>query len=418
MNILILGAGLGSRFFSNSSKINVSFWGMPVINIIANHAVNCLQKNENVYAILRKDNDINFEGSVKKIYQNKFYGTGAAVLSYLEEVGYEKDVLVIPGDAPLIDEDTIQLFQEKQNDADILVGIMPTPIEREFYGRVFINDGKIQKIVEYKHHNEKTEYVNSGILFCSKKVLHLIHEIEENNGEIYLTSIVEKAIENNFKVLPIFLSHEQALGFNTIQEFHQILEVAQNKWRKLALQSQAIFFDINSVYLSYDTKFELGSIVEPYCKFLPKVQIGSKGYVKSFSCLENCYINGTVGPFAHIKSGEIQEDAQIGAFVEISASKIGKKSKAKHLAYIGNSEIEENVNIGAGCVICNYDGKKKHQTKIRKNSFIGANSTLIAPIEIGENSFLAAGGTYTENSEENSFVIARTKQINKKRKDI
>jgi bifunctional UDP-N-acetylglucosamine pyrophosphorylase/glucosamine-1-phosphate N-acetyltransferase len=415
MDILVLAAGMGSRFFANSSKISVNFWGVPVVNTIIRQALNF---SKNVYVVLRKGNIVEIQKDAKIIFQKEKYGTGAAVQSYLEEVKNYKDLLILPGDVPLIDEEALQLFKDHSKKADVLVGVMPMPVGKENYGRVIMEFGEIKKIIEYKNYKEKTEYANTGVLYCSKKVLPLIDKIKEKNQEIYLTDIVELAVKNGFKVRALMLSHEQAMGFNTISEFHNVLEIAQQKWRKKALQSQAIFFDINSVFLSHDTEFELGAVIEPFCRFLPKVHIGPKAFIKSFSSVEGAYVNGIVGPFANIRSGKIEENAQVGSFVEVNRSTIGANSKAKHLSYLGDCEIGENVTIGAGCVMCNYDGVKKHKSVIKKGAMIGANSSLIAPITVGEDAFLAAGGTFNKTVADGEFAISRVAQINKPNRNL
>ena len=416
MDILILAGGLGSRFFANSSKITVNFWGISVLDMIS---YNALKTKNKVYVVLRKDHVIPLLSGVKGLLQKNEYGTGAAVQSYVEQVQDYNSILVLPGDVPLIETEVMNLFQQEAVGEDIILGVMKTPEGDEKYGRIIIKDGNVVKIVEYKDHPEKTEYVNTGVIYLSKAMLPLVQTIQKQpKGEVYLTEIVEIAVSKGFKVKKLELNHEDALGFNTITEFHHVLNIAQQKWRKKALKSSAIFFDIDSVYLSFDTEFELGATVEPYCRFLPNVKIGPRGLIKAFTSVENCYINGTVGPFANIKSGRIEKYSEIGAFVEVNRSEIGKYTKIKHLAYIGDANIGENVNVGAGCVICNYDGKKKHKTKIQSKAFIGANSTLIAPLQVEKNAFLAAGGIYNTDVPEDGFAIARTKQINKKRNDI
>ena len=174
-----------------------------------------------------------------------------------------------------------------------------------------------------------------------------------------------------------------------------------------------------TVFLSADTVFEKDVIIEPNVIIGKNVYLSSGTTVKSFSHLEGikCERNAEIGPFARLRSGTVlKENQKIGNFVEIKNSFIGKNTKVNHLSYIGDAEISNTVNIGAGTITCNYDGKNKHKTKIGKGSFIGSNSSLIAPINIGENSIIGAGSTITENVENNSLSIERSKQIHKKKK--
>lgn len=412
MDIVILAAGLGSRFFAGTSKVMVDFWGIPVLEMLC---LNALKVSSSVYVVV-KDLSIVVPDGVVKILQEDAYGTGIAAQSYLKFVGENRNVLIIPGDSPLVDFNTLKHFSNLGDDVEIGLGIMKTPEGSEHYGRVFQENGLVQKIIEYKHHHEKTEYSNTGIIFLSKRVVDLLFNLPiSESGEVYLTEIVQIAVNNGYKVKSLVLPYEDCLGFNTIAEFHSVLSFAQVKWRKKALKSGAIFYDINTVYLSYDTVFEAGAVVEPYTKFAPGVCVCSKAVVKSFSSLSNCRVNGVVGPFAHIRSGEVQEKAEVGAFVEMNRSILGVGSKAKHLSYLGDAYIEDSVNIGAGCVVCNYDGKNKHKTNIGQGSFVGANTTIIAPINIGKDALLAAGSTLNKDIPDGVLAIARSHQTNKER---
>jgi bifunctional UDP-N-acetylglucosamine pyrophosphorylase/glucosamine-1-phosphate N-acetyltransferase len=413
MKILILAAGNSKRFESVKSKVLTNFWGVRVIDIIQAQANSigpvCTIVNEKIA------NEIHGE---KIIQDTKFaYGTGAAVIQYYntsqkEEDLLAEDLLVIPGDIPLIDSSMLKKFINQQ--ADIVIGCMKMPTGPEQYGRIIIENGKIKKIAEYKTHLEKTEYANTGIMLIKQNATKLIPQLQKNEyGEVYLTHIVQKAYEANMAIDMVELS-SCALGFNTMEEFHILLKLAQQKWQANAILSGAIFYDKETTYLSYDTKFEPGAVIEPFCSFGPAVELKSNAHIKTFSVLSNCVADGIIGPFAHIRSGEIEKDAQVGAFVEISKSIIKKGAKMKHLAYIGNAYVGSNSNISAGTIVCNYDGKNKHQTIIESNAFIGANTSLIAPINIKAGAFLAAGGVYTNNVEENEFAIARSRQTNKK----
>lgn len=414
MKILILAAGNSTRFHNRKSKVLASFWGTRVIDIIQAQA----KKIGSVCTIVNEK--IVHEIYGEKIIQDtkSWYGTGAALKQYCGAQKGEEDLLILYADMPLIDEFTLKKFNDVAfENCDIVIGVMKMPEGEERYGRIIIKDGKITQIAEYKMHKEKTEYAHTGIILIKRRANKLINDLQKNDyGEIYLTGIVQKASEADMNIAMIEIAADEALGFNTAQEFDHLLQVAQKKWRARAVSSGAILYDKETIYLSYDTKFEAGPIIEPYCYFGSGVELKANAHIKTFSVLQNCIINGLIGPFAHIRSGEIEE-AQVGAFVEISKSVIKKGAKIKHLAYIGNANIGENTNVGAGVVVCNYDGKNKNETIIEANAFIGANSSLIAPINIKSGAFLGAGGVYTKNVEENELAIARAQQINKTRKN-
>ena len=188
----------------------------------------------------------------------------------------------------------------------------------------------------------------------------------------------------------------------------------QNSLRVKFLKSKVNMIAPETIYFSKDTKIGKNVTIEPYVVIGSKVKIGNDVIIKSFSHLENCKIENKVeiGPYARIRPGTIlKEGSKIGNFVEIKKSTLGKKSKVNHLTYIGDSSIGKSVNVGAGTITCNYDGIKKHKTKIKDNVFIGSNSSLVAPISLAENSMVGAGSVITRNVSKNSLALTRSQQL-------
>ena len=188
----------------------------------------------------------------------------------------------------------------------------------------------------------------------------------------------------------------------------------QNKLRNKFIKSGVKMTGPETIFFSEDTKIGKNVIIEPYVIIGSKVKIGNNVKINSFSHLENCKIENKVevGPYARIRPGTIlKEGSRVGNFVEIKKSTIGKKTKVSHLSYIGDAEIEKEVNIGAGTITCNYDGTKKSKTKIKNNVFIGSNSSLVAPITIGENSIIGAGSVITKNVKKKSLALTRALQV-------
>ena len=188
----------------------------------------------------------------------------------------------------------------------------------------------------------------------------------------------------------------------------------QNKLRNKFIKSGVKMIAPDTIFFSEDTKIGKNVIINPYVVIGKKVRIGNSVRINSFSHLENCKIDNKVdvGPYARIRPGTIlKEGSKIGNFVEVKKSTIGKKTKVNHLSYIGDSDIGQNVNIGAGTITCNYDGFKKSKTKIKHNVFIGSNSSLIAPVTINENSIIGAGSVITKNVKKKSLALSRTTQI-------
>ena len=192
------------------------------------------------------------------------------------------------------------------------------------------------------------------------------------------------------------------------------IKTLQNKLRNKFSKQNVKMIDPETIFFSKDTKIGKNVTVEPYVVFGPKVKVGNNVKIKSFSHLENCKIENKseVGPYARIRPGTIlKEGSKVGNFVEIKKSTIGKRSKISHLTYIGDSEIGNSVNVGAGTITCNYDGVKKNKTKIKDNVFIGSNTSLIAPIKIEKDSIIGAGSVITKNVNKNSLALTRSSQI-------
>ena len=195
--------------------------------------------------------------------------------------------------------------------------------------------------------------------------------------------------------------------------FQKIQKNLRNKFSKLGVK----MLGPETIYFSKDTKIGKNVTIEPYVVFGAKVRIGNNVIIKSFSHLEDCKLENKVevGPYARIRPGTVlKENSKIGNFVEVKKSIVGKKSKVSHLTYIGDSQIGKFVNVGAGTITCNYDGTKKHKTKIKDKVFVGSNSSLVAPLTIGENSVIGAGSVITKNVNKNSLALTRSLQMEKK----
>jgi bifunctional UDP-N-acetylglucosamine pyrophosphorylase/glucosamine-1-phosphate N-acetyltransferase len=190
-------------------------------------------------------------------------------------------------------------------------------------------------------------------------------------------------------------------------------KLLQNKIKRGAIKKGVKLISPDSIYLSSDTKFGKNVLIEPYVVIDKGVKIGNNVKILSFSYIEKTKIgnNVTIGPFARLRPDTVLEDnSKIGNFVEIKKSRIGKNSKVNHLSYIGDSVLGKNVNVGAGTITCNYDGKNKHKTRILDNAFIGSNSSLVAPVKIGKNTVIGAGSTITKDVKDNALALSRISQ--------
>jgi bifunctional UDP-N-acetylglucosamine pyrophosphorylase/glucosamine-1-phosphate N-acetyltransferase len=235
-------------------------------------------------------------------------------------------------------------------------------------------------------------------------------------NEFYLTDLLEILLNNNIEISIIKSNTYWPFhGINTMQDLAIAEDIAQNQLRKKFMQNGVKLLAPQSVYFTYDTEIESDVVIEQNVVIGPNVKIKKYAEIKSFSYIEHCEImeNVSVGPFARIRGNtKLLPMSSVGNFVEIKGTTFGKAAKAKHLSYIGDTEVGQNSNIGAGVITCNYDGVKKHKTIIGDNTFVGSNSTLIAPVEIGDDVIVAAGSVIDHNAPRGSLAISRVKQDN------
>ncbi|AZU37687.1 bifunctional N-acetylglucosamine-1-phosphate uridyltransferase/glucosamine-1-phosphate acetyltransferase [Wolbachia endosymbiont of Bemisia tabaci] len=338
-----------------------------------------------------------FEG-IKLITQESTLGTGDAVKIAMRNLKELSDIVVVQyGDTPLIKSSTITKMISCLGESNALV-CLGFKTDNKGYGRLIIENGSLREIVEAQNGRNN----DAGIMVAREKNLReLVEKIECNNQahEYYLTDIVAIAVKSNLNVGYVIADEEEATGINNRNDLATAEFYFQEEKRKFFTNSGVTLVAPETVFFSLDTQIGMDSIVYPYVFFGPGVKIGS---------------GVRVGPFAKCENTTIGDGAIIGNFVETKASDIGINTKIKHLSYIGNTQVGQGSNIGAGTVICNYDGKKKHKTNIGSNCFIGANSSLIAPLNVHDDSLVAAGSVIVEDVPEKSLAIARERQITKK----
>ncbi|WP_370107224.1 bifunctional UDP-N-acetylglucosamine diphosphorylase/glucosamine-1-phosphate N-acetyltransferase GlmU [Wolbachia endosymbiont of Chironomus riparius] len=361
---------------------------------------------------------------INLVIQESMLGTGDAVktaMKTLVEMPDSSIVVVQYGDTPLIKNSTISKMVNCLRDKALVCLGFET--DNKEYGRLIIENGSVKEIIEKS--NERSDgkkfLANAGtIVIYAKNLREIIEKIVCNTltNEYYLTDIVSIAVKNNLNVDYITIDEKEAIGVNSRSDLAKAESYFQDSRRKFFINSGVALVAPNTVFFSLDTKITKDSIIDPYVFFGPGVDVKSNARILSFSHLESCLIkkDAIIGPFSRIsKNTTIGDNAIIGNFVEIKTSNIGKNTKIKHLSYIGDTQVGEGSNIGAGTVVCNYDGKKKHQTNIGNNCFVGANSSLIAPLNIHNNSAVAAGSVIVNDVPEKSLAIARKKQIIKKK---
>ena len=423
---IILSAGKGSRMSSNIPKPLHMISGKTMLQwvIDANKTAGI---NKSVVVVSQEFDklDLNNKNVIRAI-QKKPLGTGDAVRKAIPLLkNFEGVVLICFADTPFITSKTLKKIIKSFNNGSELVLTGFKKNEKNKYGKIiFDNDKKPNQILEHKDMKRNkviSNYCNGGIMGIHSSCLKYLNKIKKNSfsGEYYLTDIV-KILSNENKNISFFeIDEEEIIGINTPLDLSIAESISQNLIRNKAMMNGVRLIDPNSTFINHDTKFGKDVVVHPNVVFGKNVVIDSFVEIKSFSFLEECRIKkgSIIGPYARIRGGTIiDEKSKIGNFVEIKKSNISKKVKINHLSYVGNTEIGSSTNIGAGTITCNYDGKNKNKTKIGKNSFVGSNSTIIAPIKIGDNVTMGAGSVFNKDIPNNNLSIGRAYQMNKKNK--
>ena len=403
ISIVILAAGKGSRMKSPKAKVLHSISGKPMLYHIVKES---LHVSDAVIAEVSKD----FPNITFVIQDDvNFPGTGGAMKNVVTK---NEKVLVLNGDMPLITADALQGFLT--TNADIVLSIFDLQ-DPSGYGRVKIENGEVSYIVEQKDANEyelAITHVNAGIYAFKKEVLeNYIPKLSNANAqnEYYLTDVIKMAKDDGLVIKPLLVDEEHFKGVNSKIDLAASEEIMQERIRNKWMAEGVIMNLPYTIYIEEGVVFEGECIVENNCRITGK-SIIKNSIIKSSSVVEDSVlIDSDIGPLAHIRPASHIEGTHIGNFVEVKKS-ILKGVKAGHLSYLGDSEIDEGTNIGAGTITCNYDGIKKYKTIIGKNVFIGSDSQLVAPVTIEDDVMIAAGTTVTSGTvAKGSLAISRTK---------
>jgi len=408
LQIIILAAGKGTRMKSKTAKVLHKLCDKSMIEYVIEES---LKLSNTIDVILNhqfeKVKEVVEKYPVEIIKQDleKYPGTGGAV----KEVTLKGDkIFVLNGDMPLIEADELKKFTEI--DADIVMSVMKLD-NPDGYGRVVIENGNVKKIVEQKDCSKeelKIPYVNAGVYLFKNEVLErYLPKISNKNAqnEYYLTDIIEMAVNDNLKVAAIEVNEENFKGVNSKLDLTKAEEIMCKRIKEYWMKRGVIMHLPDTIYIDAYTSFEGECEVGNGCVIKKSVIIESE--IRPLSVIEEAVIkNSGVGPMARIRPKSELIDTHIGNFVEVKASKL-KGVKAGHLSYLGDSEIDEGTNIGAGTITCNYDGKAKYKTKIGKNVFVGSDTQLIAPVVIEDDVIIAAGSTVNKNVKKGSLAISR-----------
>ncbi len=415
LSIVILAAGKGSRMKSAKAKVLHNICGKPMLYHIIKASLE-VSNDISVVVAHQKEAVIGemesfFNDAVTFVVQDaeNFPGTGGAMKNIAPK---NEKVLVLNGDMPLITAEALQGFLDV--DADIIMSIFDLE-DPDGYGRVKIQNDEVKYIVEQKDASEDElliTHVNAGIYAFSKDVIKKYIPLLNNDNaqeEYYLTDVISMARADGLKIVPLLVDEEHFKGVNSKKDLSDSEVIMQDRIKTSWMNAGVIMQLPSTIYIEDDVTFEGECIVENGCRLTGNTLI-SHSHIKAGSIIEESIVkNSDVGPLAHLRPASYLEDTHIGNFVEIKKSSL-KGVKAGHLSYIGDAQVDEGTNIGAGTITCNYDGIKKYKTIIGKNVFIGSDSQLVAPVTIEDDVMIAAGTTVTSGKvTKGSLAISRTK---------
>ena len=356
-------------------------------------------------------------------YQAEQKGTAHAVAQAVDALaGYEGAVLILYGDTPFVEAATLQRMLDRLDgeSGPGVVVLASRPADPAAYGRIILGEGDhIAKMVEYRDATEQERAVNlcnSGMMAVrAKDLFRWLEKVGNDNaaGEYYLPDVVNIAAAEGREAVVIEGDPYETAGVNSRAELAHLELEWQRRRREQALNDGATLIDPESVWLAFDTKLGRDVTVEPHVVFGPGVVVADGATIHAFSHIEGANIGAgaRVGPFARIRPGtRLAERTKVGNFVELKKAKVARGAKVNHLSYVGDADIGENANIGAGTITCNYDGFGKYQTVIGAGAFIGSNTALVAPVTIGEGAIVGAGSVITEDVEAESLAVERNQQ--------
>jgi len=353
-------------------------------------------------------------------------GTGGAALAARDALkDFDGDILIVFGDTPLVTTATLQRMVDirRQFPAIGLTFSGMTPADAGRYGRMVLDDdGTLKKIVEFKDATPAEKAItlcNGGIVAADgAKLFDWLSQVGNDNaqGEYYLTDLPPIARKDNRQTHVVEVDPQELAGANTRVELADLERALQQRLRQQHMLNGATLTDPNSVFFSFDTAIGQDVTIGPNVIFGTGVTIADNVTIHAFSHIEGAKVasGAAIGPYARLRPGShIGEDAKVGNFVETKNARLGKGAKASHLTYLGDADIGDNANIGAGTITCNYDGFLKYKTTVGKDAFIGSNTALVAPVTVGNGAVVGAGSTITADVPDNALGITRAPQITK-----
>lgn len=439
LKTLILAAGKGTRMKSDLPKVIHKVNGIPMVKKILNE-LEKLGTEENILILGHKKEEILKElGEIKYAVQEEQLGTGHAIMqaeNLLKD--YEGDVMILYGDTPLLRHETLKAMYEAHKKSGVATTILTSVYENPFgYGRIVKNGEKVTAIVEEKEADEETKKikeVNAGVYCCNAKELFAaLKKVTNNNekGEYYLTDIVGIQVGEGKTVASFVLEdNREILGVNSKVELAEASKILRERKNTSLMEEGVILIDPVSTYIEETVKIGKDTVIYPTvmlqgntvigenceiigCTRIIDSTLGNDIRIES-SVIEESIVDDkvTMGPFAHLRpKSHLKEKVHIGNFVEVKKSTLEYGVKAGHLTYLGNATVGKDTNIGAGTITCNYDGVNKFDTVIGENVFIGSDTMLVAPVNIGDKAITGAGSVITKDVAPRALAVERNKQI-------
>lgn len=441
---IILAAGKGTRMKSDTAKVLHRIAGTPLLAypIRAAREAGCSP----VIVVIghqRQQVEEAFQNQgLTFVYQETQLGSGHAVMAAESALqGFSGDVLILCGDVPLIRGRTLRDFVQAHRAARVALSVLSVVVDDPTgYGRIVRTEqGDVSAIVEHRDADQSQRMIseiNTGIYCCRATLLfEALHQVGTDNdqGEYYLPDIVRIIGQSGHRVQAVRASDpEEVQGINDRKDLARAERVMRSRITAAHMENGVTMIDPEATYIEDgvgigpDTVIfpgaviTRGTVIGEACRIqsncvIEESRIGNRVWLHPCSVIEQSTIADDVqiGPFAHLRPGTVLEErVRIGNFVEVKKSTIGCGSKANHLTYIGDATIGKDVNVGAGTITCNYDGKRKHPTIIADNVFIGSNTALVAPVTIGKHAVIGAGSTITKDVPDNALAVARGKQTN------
>ena len=445
--VVIMAAGKGTRLKSRRPKVLHEIGGKPLLaHVIA--AATKVVAAADIYVVIGHEAEqvrtAMAATGVSFVEQAEQRGTGHAIQCAAASIAGYENLLVLSGDVPLIRPETIeQLWQFHEAQQAVMTILTAAPADPTGYGRIVRqseDSGEVEAIVEQKALTLKQQSIgeiNSGI-YAFKTAPLLVHlgKLSDDNAnrEVILTDMAGMLRAAGGRVVAIQAAETaEVLGANTIADLVALDATLRAATASRLMAAGVTIFRPETCVIDAEVEVAADTVIEPFVQLLGRTRIGTDCLIRSYSVIENCTVGDKVlirqsciltdssvaegakiGPFAHLRPGsEIGEDAHVGNFVETKKARLGKGAKANHLSYIGDAEVGEKTNIGAGVITCNYDGVHKHMTRIGKGVFVGSDSTLVAPVTIEDGAYIGAGSCITKDVPAGALAVARARQISK-----